>query len=80
MLQKGDWAYNEINVWNYHLLPAVYGGGKGYLVRNEAEFCEAIDSAWNDRSQLHLIHAKLAEGDASNTLTRLAERMMQRVE
>jgi len=80
MLQKGVWAYNEINVWNYHLLPAVYGGGKGYLVHNEAKFCEAIGSAWNDRSQLHLIHAKLAEGDASNTLIRLAERLGQRVE
>jgi len=80
MLQKEVWTYNEINVWNYHLLPAVYGGGKGYLVRNEVEFCEAVDSAWNDRSQLHLIHAKLAEGDASKTLKRLAERMMQRVE
>jgi indolepyruvate decarboxylase len=27
--------------WNYHQLPAVYGGGKGYLIRTEGEFEDA---------------------------------------
>jgi indolepyruvate decarboxylase len=80
MLQKGDWEYNEIAVWNYHALPKIYGGGCGHLVTNEAEFCEALNQAWNDRSQLHIIQAKLVEGDASQTLTRLAERLGKRVD
>ncbi|MEQ1827085.1 MAG: thiamine pyrophosphate-dependent enzyme [Pirellula sp.] len=78
-LQEGTWKYNEIAVWNYSKLPDVYGGGKGYLVRTEGEFDIALNQAWQDKSQLHLIHAKLVEGDASSTLLRLAHRLGQRV-
>lgn len=78
-LQEGDWKYNEINPWNYYKLPDVYGGGKGYLVNTEGEFAQAMTEAWKDRSQMHIIQAKLAEGDASKTLLRLAERLGERV-
>ena len=78
-LQEGEWKYNEIHPWNYHKLPEVYGGGKGYLVTTEGEFSAALKEAWTDRSQLHIIQAKLAEGDASMTLLRLAERLGARV-
>jgi indolepyruvate decarboxylase len=78
-LQAGTWKYNEIAVWNYSKLPEVYGGGKGYLVTNEEEFDRVLAEAWADRSQLHLIHAKLVENDASRTLLRLADRLGQRV-
>lgn len=78
-LQEGTWKYNEIAVWKYSKLPEVYGGGKGYVVQNEAEFDAALTEAWNDRTQLHLIHAKLVENDASRTLRRLADRLGQRV-
>jgi indolepyruvate decarboxylase len=78
-LQEGEWKYNEIAVWQYSKLPEVYGGGKGYFVETEEQFDAALVEAWNDRSQLHLIHAKLVENDASQTLMRLAERLGQRV-
>ena len=78
-LQEGEWKYNEIHPWNYHKLPEVYGGGKGYLVKTEGEFSAALKEAWTDRSQVHIIQAKLAEGDASMTLLRLAERLGARV-
>lgn len=78
-LHAGDWKYNEILPWNYHRLPELYGAGKGYLVQTEGEFIAALDIAWTDRSQLHVIHAKLAEGDASKTLLRLADRLGARV-
>ncbi|MBM3964861.1 MAG: alpha-keto acid decarboxylase family protein [Planctomycetes bacterium] len=78
-LQKGTWKYNEIAIWNYSKLPEVYGGGKGHLVSNEREFDAALTEAWADRSQLHLIHVKLIENDASRSLLRLAERLGLRV-
>jgi indolepyruvate decarboxylase len=79
-LHEGEWAYNEIHPWNYSQLPLVYGGGKGYLVTTEGEFDRAFTEAWSDTTQLHLIHAKLAEGDASRTLLRLAEKLGQRIQ
>ena len=78
-LHAGDWKYNEILPWNYYRLPDLYGAGKGYLVNTEGEFLAALESAWNDRTQVHVIHAKLVEGDASKTLLRLAERLGAKV-
>jgi indolepyruvate decarboxylase len=78
-LHEGDWKYNEINPWNYHKLPDIYGGGRGYLVHTEAEFADALEQAWQDKSCVQIIQAKLQEGDASTTLLRLAERLAQRV-
>ena len=79
ILQEGTWKYNEIAVWNYSKLPEVYGGGRGYLVVDELEFDAALNAAWADKTQLHLIHAKLVEGDASQTLKRLAQRLGQHI-
>ncbi|MCR9291844.1 MAG: thiamine pyrophosphate-binding protein [bacterium] len=79
-LHAGDWEYNEILPWNYYKLPEVYGGGKGYLVTTEGEFADVLQQAWNDRSCVQIIQAKLAEGDASTTLLRLAERLGARVQ
>jgi indolepyruvate decarboxylase len=78
-LQEGTWEYNEIASWHYSKLPDVYGGGKGHLVETEGAFDKALEEAWSDKSQLHLIHAKLVENDASQTLLRLAHRLGQRV-
>ncbi len=78
-LHKGDWEYNEIQPWNHLKLLEGYGGGVGHRAETEAEFERAIQAAWQDRKQTHLIQAKLAEGDASNTLLKLASRMEKTV-
>ncbi|OYP31700.1 alpha-keto acid decarboxylase family protein [Rhodopirellula sp. MGV] len=78
-LHAGDWVYNEIQPWNYCKLLDVYGRGKSHLVATESEFKNAFEDAWNDAGQLHLIQAKLAENDASDTLRNLASRMSRNV-
>lgn len=78
-LHEGEWEYNEINPWAYHKLPEIYGAGKGYLVTTEGEFCEALDASWTNASGPQVIHAKLEENDASQTLMNLARRLGQRV-
>ncbi|MEM8669976.1 MAG: thiamine pyrophosphate-dependent enzyme [Planctomycetota bacterium] len=78
-LHEGEWEYNEVNPWNYVALPQVYGRGAGHLVQNEQEFQNAIDNAWADPTQPHIVQAKLMEDDASDTLKKLADRMMHKV-
>ncbi len=78
-LHEGTWKFNEIHPWNYHRLPELYGGGRGYLVSTEGEFAAALEAAWQDKSCAQIIQAKLKEGDASTTLLRLADRLGQRV-
>lgn len=78
-LHEGDWVYNEIHPWNYGALLEVYGRGTSYCVETEAEYEQALNTAWKDPSQPHLIQAKLMENDASETLKKLAARIGQRV-
>jgi indolepyruvate decarboxylase len=78
-LHAGKWRYNDIHSWQYHKLPEVLGGGRGYEVRTEGEFDAAIGQAWNDRRSLSLIHAHIPENDASDALRRLTERLSKRI-
>ncbi len=72
-------AFNDIHPWNYHRLPALFGGGQGYEVRTEEEFEQALVAAWNDRGGVSLLQVHLAEDDVSPSLRRLAERLSLRV-
>lgn len=74
-LHAGTWKYNEIQRWNHVKLLEAYGGGVGSQVENEAEFEASLKAAWQDTRTTHLIQAKLVEGDASETLLKLAARM-----
>lgn len=74
-LHAGTWKYNEIHPWDHVKVLEAYGGGVGTKVENEAAFEAALRAAWADTSHTHLIQAKLAEGDASETLLKLAARM-----
>ena len=75
-LHPGD--FNEINPWQYHRLPEVYGGGRGYEVRTEGEFDTALRQAWDDRG-VSLIQVHLDVADKSQALGRLAERLSKKV-
>ncbi len=78
-LHEGDWEYNEINPWKYGDLLQVYGGGVSHVVETEQEYETALQAAWADRAETHLIHAKLMKDDASDTLKKLASRLRQQV-
>ena len=79
-LHAGDWKYNEIQPWKYTELTNVYGGGVSHFVSTEQQYETALHAAWKDKTQTHLIHAKLKENDASETLRKMADRMSQNVE
>jgi indolepyruvate decarboxylase len=78
-LHAGEWKYNEIRPWDFGQLTKVYRGGVSHYVETEKSFQEALQAAWNDKQQAHLIHARLVENDASDTLKKLAARMGQQV-
>ena len=78
-LHEGEWKFNNIHSWNYHLLPQVYGGGVGYEVSTEGEFDSALTEAWNNRTGPSILHVHIGKTDHSPPLNRLAERMAARV-
>jgi indolepyruvate decarboxylase len=79
LLHPGDFRFNEVPSWQYHKLPEVLGGGRGYDVRTEAEFDAALSAVWNDRTAPSILHIRLNPTDFSRPLARLAEMMQKTV-
>ncbi len=75
-LHEGEWGFNDIHPWAYARLPEVLGGGVGHEVRTEGQFAQALETALNDATQMHLIQVHIARDDTSVSLRRLAERLM----
>jgi indolepyruvate decarboxylase len=79
LLHPGDWKFNAVQPWQYHRMPEVLGGSKGYLIRTEAEFDRALNAAWQDRSGPSILQVLLDPNDCSRALAKMAERMSQTV-
>jgi indolepyruvate decarboxylase len=79
LLHPGDWKFNDIPPWQYHRLPDLVGGGKGYLIQTEGEFDAALNAAWQERSAPSILQVIIAQTDCSRALSRLAERMSKTV-
>ena len=77
LLHEG--TFNDINPWQYQLLPKVLGGGTGYEVRTEGEFDVALSHALADTSGMSLIRVHIGLEDRSHTLDRLAAGLAKRV-
>jgi indolepyruvate decarboxylase len=72
-------SFNDINPWQYQLLPQVLGGGTGCEVRTEGEFDAAIGRALADTAAMNIIRVHIGLEDRSTTLDRLAASLAKRV-
>ncbi|MCE9629317.1 MAG: alpha-keto acid decarboxylase family protein [Planctomycetia bacterium] len=77
LLHEG--SFNDINPWQYQLLPQVLGGGTGHEVRTEGEFDVALAKSLADTSGMSLIRVHIGIDDRSVTLDRLASGLARRV-
>jgi indolepyruvate decarboxylase len=71
-----DGAYNDIQRWNYALLPAAFGGGDGVIgirVATEGELEQALTAAAAHKDKLVFIELVLGKLDCSAGLTRLGK-------
>jgi indolepyruvate decarboxylase len=78
-LHPGNHKFNDIQPWQFHKVPEILGGGRGYDVRTEGDFDRALRSALADASQMSLLHVHLDRDDSSPTLERLSEKLRVRV-
>ena len=72
-------SFNDINPWQYQLLPEVLGGGTGWEVRTEGEFDTAITRALADTTGMNIIRVHIGLDDRSTTLDRLAAGLAKKV-
>jgi indolepyruvate decarboxylase len=68
-----DGAYNDLQMWKYHRLPEVFGGGWGCEVKTEGELEAALARAQKDCDSLALIEVRLDKFDLSAPLSRMAK-------
>lgn len=74
-----DGSFNDINPWEYQLLPQVLGGGTGYEVRTEGEFDQALEKSLADTSGMSLIRVHIGLNDRSTTLERIGQGLARKV-
>ena len=72
-----DGPYNDLQMWKYHRLPEVFGGGWGCEVKTEGELEAALARAKEDSDSLALIEVRLDKLDLSAPLRRMAKAMKQ---
>lgn len=77
--QMQDGPYNDVPAWQYHRLPEVLGGGRGFLVRTERELDAALDAAARHTEGFCLLEVLLDPMDRSPALQRLAERLAKNI-
>jgi indolepyruvate decarboxylase len=79
MLLLGEHPFNDVHPWHYAKVPEVLGAGKGYEIRTEGQFDQALSAALADAGQFHLLHVHLDRNDYSTTLERLMTKLRARV-
>jgi len=77
--QMQDGAYNDVVPWQYHRLPEIFGVGRGFLIRTEAELDEALAAARQHTKSFCLLEVRLDPNDRSPALQRLAERLAKNI-
>ena len=77
--QINDGPYNDITAWNYHKMPHVLGGGRGFYVETEKQFETALREAELNTRTFSLIEVKLGQHDHSPALKRLGSNLGKRV-
>ena len=63
-----DGPYNDINMWKYHRLVDVFGGGWGREVTTEGELESALKKAQDNSDLLAFIEVRLDKWDCSSAL------------
>ncbi|MGE0483938.1 MAG: alpha-keto acid decarboxylase family protein [Gammaproteobacteria bacterium] len=74
-----DGRFNDVQPWAVSEIPRVLGHGRGFHVRTEAEFADALAAALALEDELVLIHVEIASDDISPALQRLTSQLGKRV-
>lgn len=68
-----DNAYNDLQTWDYTLIPEAYGGKKGHLVQTEGDLEAILATTALHADELIFVEVRLGRMDFSETLRKLGE-------
>lgn len=73
-----DGPFNDLQSWNYHRIPEVIGGGRGFLVNTEGELESAVSTAIQSDSA-SLIEIRVPKTDCTPALKRMMVNLAKQV-
>jgi indolepyruvate decarboxylase len=68
-----DGAFNDVQQWDYTQLPALFGGGRAFLVETERDLDDALEEAAGIHGTPCILDVQLDPMDVSPALRRLGE-------
>ncbi len=74
-----DGEINDVQMWNYHLVPKVVGGGDGYLVETEGELERAVSAALGNKKSASLINVVVDTMHPTPGLRRMTKSLSRNV-
>lgn len=74
-----DGPFNDVNEWRYEKVCELVGGGIGHRVATHGEVVQALDTAMQDKKQMHVLNVLLNPADRSPAMVRLAKRLAKRL-
>lgn len=69
-----DGQFNDVQMWQYHKIPDIIGGGKGYLVENEMDLEKAVAESLGN-NEVSIINVILETKDATPALLRMTSNL-----
>ncbi len=74
-----DGEINDVQMWNYHLIPKVVGGGNGYLATTEIELQRAVCEALGDKKSASIINVVVDTMNPTPALRRMTKSLSDNV-
>jgi indolepyruvate decarboxylase len=74
-----DGKFNDVAPWQFARLPDLFGAGKGFTVRTEAELAEALQAARLYTEGFCILDVQLGQYDFSPVLQRMTGAMGKNV-
>lgn len=74
-----DGPFNDVHPWQFSKVPAVLGGGIGFIVETEEDLAQALLTADKNTHGYTIIDVKIDRNDRSPALNRLTRRLAERV-
>jgi len=74
-----DGPFNDLQVWQYSLIPEIVGAGKGTVATTEDELNHALDAAQAYTKGFTIIEVQLDPHDSSPALQRLTEGLAKKI-
>jgi indolepyruvate decarboxylase len=74
-----DGPYNDVQPWQYHRLPEILNGGRGFLIHTEKELNDALAATSKHTESFCILEVLLDKNDHSPALQRLTQRLGKKV-